>query len=784
MSITTLPSLFGVLAVSTLTATVCSDVVQSQPPVDPDLYSIVPEKNFLEHEYQPHSLMMRFRESASPEARAELLASVGGTIVTSYHLVPDLVEVDIELTVPEALSRVGNRGDVLQYVEPNFIFRAFATPNDPLYSNLYGMEAINAPEAWDDFTGDPDFVIAIIDTGLDYNHQDIAANAWRNTAEIAGNGQDDDGNGYVDDVYGYDFANNEGDPMDSNSHGTHCGGTVGGVGNNGVGVAGVNWQCQLAGVQFLSSGGSGSTADAVSAVQYCAVMDFPVSNNSWGGGGFTAALYDAINNAGIQDGHIFCAAAGNGGYSGASYPAAYDLPNIIAVAATDSNDNLASFSQYHPSEVDMGAPGVDVLSCTPGNGYDYYSGTSMATPHVAGCVGMVYAVMGESASAAEVKALLMDNVRPVSALNGACVSGGIVDLEAALANTFLGPQVELLTSVPESLDPNVATTWRIRVDPREDTLVPGSVVMYYRMNGGSFSSMAMTSDGVQTWNAELPGAACDESPEFYFQAQGQTAGAVNFPSSGSGNPLGLFIGDKVISFEDDFSSDTGWSVSGDALDGGWGRGIPVTNCDRGNPVSDYDGSAYCFLTDNSSANGCNSDVDDGTTILLSPVFDASGSNDTIVSYARWHSNNYGDNPGTDPMVVDISNDGGSSWTNLETVGPTGEGTTGGWVYVSTTVADVITPSSQMRIRFTVSDLGSTQSVVESGVDAFTVEYIECDPGTPCLADLDGNGTVDVNDLLEIIAQFGQPGSGDIDGDGLVDTDDLLFAISEWGDCDE
>ncbi|MCH2151766.1 MAG: S8 family serine peptidase [Phycisphaerales bacterium] len=748
----------------------------------PNVYSAVPDATALDHEYKPRSLMIRFKTSASAEARQALLDQVGAKVTTRYNLVPDLVAVDIDSSVAEALAVIGNRTDVLQYVEPNFIYRTFATPNDPLYSTLYGMPAINAPQAWDDHVGDPDFAIAIIDTGIDYNHQDLAANMWINTGEIAGNGQDDDGNGYVDDVYGYDFVSNEGDPMDGNSHGTHCGGTVGGVGNNGVGVVGVVWQCKLAGVQFLSSGGSGSLDDAVSAIQYCEVMDFKVSNNSWGGGGFSQSMLDGINAAGNQDGHIFCAAAGNSGSYGASYPAAYDSPYVISVAATDSNDNLAGFSQYHPVEVDLGAPGVDVNSCTPGNGYSYYSGTSMATPHVAGGVALIYSLMGD-ASAAEVKALIMDHVRPVGALSGNCVSGGILDVEAAVANTFLGPQLALNSSVPDSMDPGMVSSWSLNVNPREDVLIQGSVVMKYRFGAGAYQTIQMSNEGLFNYVADMPGASCDEAPEFYFQVEGQTAGVVTYPSGGPTNPLNFFIGEMVVSMSDDFNSDMGWTVTGDALDGAWERGIPVAGCDRGNPGSDYDGSGLCFVTDNSSANDCNSDVDDGTTILTSPVFDASGSGDLSVSYARWHSNNFGAAPGTDPMIVDISNNGGVSWVNLETVGPTGEGTTGGWNKVSFIVSDYLAPTNQMRIRFTVSDLGAdTQSVVESGVDAFSVEYIECDPGTPCPADLNGDGLVDVNDLLEIIAQFGQAGSGDIDGDGAVDTDDILSAIAAWGVC--
>jgi hypothetical protein len=479
------------------------------------------------------------------------------------------------------------------------------------------------------------------------------------------------------------------------------------------------------------------------------------------------------------------AAAGNSGSNGASYPAAYDLDNIIAVAATDCNDNLASFSQYSATQVDVAAVGVDVYSCTPGNGYSNLSGTSMATPHVAGAVGLLYSVMGD-VTAAEVKALIMDNVRPVSGLAGTCITGGVIDVAASLENTFLGPQFELITSVPESMDPNVSMLQRVKIDPRQDNVLIGSVKMRYRMaNSGPFETINMSVDGLNIWRADVPGAACDESPEFYFELTGQNAGLVTMPNAGPSAPYGYFIGDAVVSFSDNFNTDKGWTVSGDAVDGGWTRGVPV-NCNRGDPVSDFDGSSIAFVTDNSNNGGdCNSDVDNGSTTLLSPVFDASGSDETTVSYARWHSNNSGDNPGTDPMTVDISNDNGLTWSNLETVGPNGAGTTGGWISASFKVEDVMVGTSQMRVRFTVSDLGDTQSVVESGIDAFSVDYIQCaPPETPCDGDIDGDQSVTVEDLLVAIGNFGNPGDGDVNNDGSVTTDDILVIIGNWGLCDD
>ncbi|MHC4087550.1 MAG: S8 family serine peptidase, partial [Planctomycetota bacterium] len=285
-------------------------------------------------------------------------------------------------TVEDAIAENwGARDRRIVIVEPNYRVRIDRTPNDVRFLELWGMNNdgqtggtvdadIDAPEAWNIATGVPDgsdVIVGVIDSGVDYLHQDLVGNMWVNPGEIPDNGVDDDGNGYVDDVHGYDFYQDDGDPSDPAGHGTHCAGTIAGIGDNGIGVAGVNWRCKLMALRFLNADGLGHTADAIQAINYGVANGAKILSNSWGGGGYSQSLKTAITDARDQ-GVLFVAAAGNSGFDNDSqphYPSSYDISNVIAVAATNDDDSLASFSNYGAESVDVGAPGVSILSTVP-----------------------------------------------------------------------------------------------------------------------------------------------------------------------------------------------------------------------------------------------------------------------------------------------------------------------------------------------------------------------------------------------------------------------------------
>ena len=344
----------------------------------------------------PDEVLIKFKPGSRGSDRAAARASVHARVVRDFDFIKvEHLKVSGQ-SAEQAVARLRKNPHV-EYVELNYELYADVIPNDPRFPDLYGMRNtgqtggtagadIKAVLAWDQFTGDPNIKIGVIDTGVDYNHPDLAANVWTNPGEIADNDIDDDGNGYVDDIHGYDFVNDDGDPMDDNGHGSHCSGTIAGVGNNNIGVVGVNWNAKVVGIKFLSAGGSGSTAGAIAGVNYAIAVGVKLTSNSWGGGGFSQALLDAINASGAA-GQLFIAAAGNSGVNtdtSPHYPSSYNSPYIVSVAATDHNDNLASFSNFGATSVDLAAPGVAIVSTTPGNTYQSFSGTSMATPHVAG----------------------------------------------------------------------------------------------------------------------------------------------------------------------------------------------------------------------------------------------------------------------------------------------------------------------------------------------------------------------------------------------------------------
>lgn len=415
----------------------------------------------------PGELLVQFRANATDEDKGRALGRNGGEELENIRTQAarndgrgDLVLARFQPDLPQAAAIRNLQNDpAVEFVEPNWIYTHQAVSNDPYYTNgsLWGMYGdattpanqygSQAGEAWAaGHTGSSTVYVGVIDEGIQFTHPDLDANVWTNPFDLV-DGVDNDGNGYVDDIHGWDFDGNNNTIYDGGTHGslddhgTHVTGTIGAEGGNGIGVAGVNWSVTYISGKFLGRRG-GTTANAVKATDYFTDLktrhglNIVATNNSWGGGGFSQALLDAINRGG-NAGILFIAAAGNGGSDGvgdnndttASYPSNYQCTAnltydcVIAVASITSTGARSSFSNYGATTVDLGAPGSGINSTTAFNTYSSFSGTSMATPHVTGAAAL-YASTHPGASAATIKAAILASTIPTTSLLGSTVTGG------------------------------------------------------------------------------------------------------------------------------------------------------------------------------------------------------------------------------------------------------------------------------------------------------------------------------------------------------------------------
>ncbi|MCY2973931.1 MAG: S8 family serine peptidase [Planctomycetota bacterium] len=409
--------------------------------------------------YQSDEFLVQFASDSVSNASRQLLGQTfaGGTV--QRKLTDDgwfSVTVQPGTNLQSAMSAYRLRNDV-QLVTPDFRMTLETTANDTNIGSQWGLlntgvsggligADIGATQAWQYGTSST-VVVGILDTGIDYNHPDLAANIWLNGNEIPGNGIDDDLNGYVDDRRGWDFANNDANPMDDNGHGTHVAGTVGAVGNNGIGVSGVAWSVRLMPLKFMDAQGSGSLSDAIEGINYARSMGAKIINASWGGGGFSSALQQAITQ--FQNaGGIFVAAAGNESSNNVTTPAfPANYSGVISVGASTRTDTLASFSNFG-TNVDVVAPGASIFSTLPNNQYGSLSGTSMAAPHVAGALALLWG-QNATASATTITNALLNNTDNV--LRGTTSQFGRINVgkaSAALLGTPAAPTPPTPTPTP------------------------------------------------------------------------------------------------------------------------------------------------------------------------------------------------------------------------------------------------------------------------------------------------------------------------------------------------
>ncbi len=436
--------------------------------------------------YDETSVLVRFKAIASPNRRAMARAQIKGTRLRRYSLVAGLEQVRLGpgVTVAQALA-ILRRLPFVAYAEANPVIAIDQQlPNDPYFDEQWALHNtgqgsgfgvwlpgtpgadIDWPEAWANAAG-TGATVAILDTGIDYRHSDLAPNVWLNAAEVNGSaGVDDDGNGYVDDIRGWNFVGNDSDPLDDNGHGSHVAGIVAAVANNHNGVTGLMWNGKVMALKVFDDQGYGVLADAIAALEYAIAKGVRVSNSSWGYSDIAPeelaahqALYDTIQATAAAN-HLFVASAGNDMVDTDStphYPSAFDLDNVVSVAAADNNDQLAGFSNWGAVSVDLAAPGQDVFSTYmlfAGliDDYAWVSGTSMAAPHVSGVAGLLTG-LAACQTYGQVRDQILNNARPIGALSGRTVTGGMLNVNATLNGTECAPPSDTDSDgVPDASD--------------------------------------------------------------------------------------------------------------------------------------------------------------------------------------------------------------------------------------------------------------------------------------------------------------------------------------------
>jgi hypothetical protein len=665
-----------------------------------------------------------------------------------------------------------------------------------------GIVAVRAPEAWGlgiDGTG---ALVSTLDTGVDGNHLALASR-WQ--------GLDPNYIGHPEWAW-FDPVTNTTFPQGFGSHGSHTMGTVcGGAPGDQVGVApGARW-IHAAVIDRVSV--QQTIDDALLAFQWvidpdgnpATDFDVPdVCSNSWGIADWHGypdcdplfwSPLDAVEAAGI----VIVFAAGNEGSGGLRRPAdrATDDYRTLAVAAVNGNIGgwpIAGFSSRGPTfctpggqaaiKPEIASPGVDVRSCSPGGGYYYSDGTSMAAPHICGVVALMRQANPEL-PVEELKQIIYDTGFDLGTPgNDNDYGWGMVDAYEAVQQALLTVNLDFTypDGLPDVIDSDGGTTIRVIVSGSVTTPVPDSGKLYYS-TGAGYTEVPMQETSPNEYEAVFPSFDCPETVTYYFSAEAESGNTSYDPESAPDETYSAAAwAGANFAFQDTFETDLGWLTHGTPglTAGAWERGVPAGGGDLGDPAEDADGSGQCYAT--GLADGDN-DIDGGSTAIYSPIMDASDP-DAILGYWRWYSTTTDGSPSDDVLIVNVSDDGGLSWTNLETVGPGGPETDGGWIRKEFLVADLpgIVNSDQLRLYVNASDY-SPDSTVEAGLDGVEVFSWACaEPG--CSADIDGSGSVDINDFLILLGAWGpNPGHpADIDGNGEVDVNDFLDLLAQWGPC--
>ena len=659
----------------------------------------------------------------------------------------------------------------VEYAEAMYIRELYESqfiPNDALYSQSWHHPIVSNPQAWDIQTGSDTIIIAIIDTGVDTDHPDLVDNLWVNPGEIPDNLVDDDGNGQIDDIYGWDFNQNDADvshqwdwhPYNAEDHGTHCAGIAAGVTNNLIGVAGASHHSKIMTCKIFPYL---SDTAAANAILYAANNGAHVISNSWGGGGSSATIQAAILHARNVKGSIVLFAAGNSGSSSPHYPGAND--GVVCVGASNSIDGRASFSNYG-SWVDMCAPGTNIWSATdpenPAHNDEYqaWDGTSMATPLAAGIAALIKSQY-PSISVEALETRLMDG-------------DNIGNLQMGLrVNALKGLTSFNLSHSPLTYFQDLSGPIEINAETFAEAGNALSLTLHYSISGSAFITLDMSETTANSWSALIPAQPNGTIIEYYIHAIDGEGNSVYQPYSAPEIPNFFLVGSSIhfpMLVQHDAESDQGWALGvaeDDASSGTWVREDPIGTWEGSEPVQPEDDHSQdgtmCFVTGNAPFTGSNSgtaDVDGGRTTLVSPIFYIPTGITPVVSYWRWYTNNLGFSPGEDNWLVEMR-DQNNIWVPLEQTSQS-ENSWNQQIFLASHYFDQPT---QLQLRFIAEDQFGG-SLVEAALDDLQIFYngeITYIPG-----DVNLDNLIGVQDLIMVVAHI--LGTTPLEGNAAVAAD--------------
>lgn len=671
--------------------------------------------------FVPGQVLVRFQPGTTKEQISDFYAQYG--LAEKENLDRDPLDTDEGLRlaaspvdIDDQLIELLENDPRVVYAEPNYLLQISQTPsetppNDPLWEKLWALNNtgqtggvadadIDALEAWEINKGSRDIIVAVIDTGIDYTHEDLAPQMWANPKECpqgagkcVADGKDDDNNGFVDDFYGVNMIDDSGDPMDDFGHGSHVAGTIGGASNNKLGITGVNWEVRFVGCKFLSAFGSGTTSNAVRCFNYIHDLktkqkqNILVTNNSWGGGGFSQALMDAM---GAPDSPLHICSAGNSNTDSRSYPAAYELPNVIAVAATDHEDKYAGFSNYGPDWVDLAAPGVDILSTVPTgrcamcdpSGYRAANGTSMASPHVTGAAALIWAEFGSSLSNEQVKQRIISGVDSLRDRSKQTITNGRLNLLNVLEQDTTPPAAVADLTPGGVLLTKILLNWTATGDDGME----GKATAYDIRYSQAPISEANWEQAHRVTDVPEPQAAgfresvmvggLAPNTTYYFALK--VADNVGNQSELSNVVLGRTAAGTIV-FEDDMESgDANWTT--DDKKSLW----HLSSLRFNSPVT-----AWYYGRDK-ERNYDTGDANSGT--VTSRPIEITGADEALLTFYEWSAVQVNDR--FDRTRVQVSTDGKSWETVFESHGTSDE-----WRKREVSLSDYLSESGSVQVRF-------------------------------------------------------------------------------------